>query len=246
MRTILMHRSIPRAAEMQIDWNFRRGAPVRRSNSKKVEKPMNRVSGSLLAVITAGALGAATPVLADNPLGLYIGAGVGAANVGNNNYAYNYGYYGGYNNNLAWKGIFGIRPISVVGAEFEYIDFGSNNGNSGFYNGNYYYGPNAHPKASVLYGIGYLPLPVPFLDVYGKLGVARLQTDITSFSGCPGYPFNGCTPVGFELNQTNNKFAYGVGVQWKIQDFAVRAEYEGISSTYGNPEAVTVNLTWTF
>ncbi|MGO9512512.1 MAG: outer membrane beta-barrel protein [Steroidobacteraceae bacterium] len=208
---------------------------------------MNRVSGTLLAFITAGALGASTSALADNPLGLYIGAGVGASNIGNNNYAYNYGYNGGYNNNLAWKAILGVRPIPVVGAEFEYIDFGSNDGNSGYYGTNYYYGPNAHPKASVLYAMGYLPLPLPFLDVYGKLGAAHLQTDITSFSGCPGYgPLSGCTPVGFRFDQSNNKFAYGVGVQWKFQDFAFRAEYEGISSTYGNPEAVTASVTWTF
>ena len=48
----------------------------------------------------------------------------------------------------------------------------------GYYNNYYYFGPNSHPKATLLYGVGYLPLPLPFLDVYGKLGVARLQTDI--------------------------------------------------------------------
>jgi len=209
---------------------------------------MNRMSGALLAVITAGALGASTSASADNLLGAYIGAGVGASNIGNNNNAYNYGYYGNYNNNLAWKAILGIRPIPVVGAEYEYIDFGSNDGNNGFYGNNYYYGPNAHPKASVLYGLGYLPLPLPFLDVYGKLGVAHLETNITSYTGCPNYggPLSGCTPLAYRFDQNNNKFAYGVGVQWKFQDFAFRAEYEGISSTYGNPEAVTASVTWTF
>jgi len=208
---------------------------------------MNRTSGALIAVITVGALGAATPALAGNPLGAYIGAGVGASNVGSNNY-YGYGYPGDYGNSVAWKAIVGIRPISIVGAEYDYIDFGSNNGNNGYYSSYYYYGPNSHPKASVLYAVGYLPLPVPFLDVYGKLGGARLQTDITSFSGCPGYsgPLSGCTPTPFQLNQSNNKFAYGAGVQWRYQDFAFRAEYEGISSTYGNPEAFSVSVTWTF
>ncbi len=208
---------------------------------------MNRMSGALLAVIVVGALGTATPALAGNPLGAYIGAGVGASNVGSNNY-YGYGYPGDYGNSVAWKAIAGIRPISILGAEFDYIDFGSNDGNNGYYSSYYYYGPNSHPKASVLYAVGYVPLPVPFLDVYGKLGAARLQTNITSFSGCPNYngPLGGCNPTPFEIDQTNTKFAYGAGVQWRWQDFAFRAEYEGISSTYGNPEAFTVGVTWTF
>ncbi len=148
---------------------------------------MNRSSGVLLTMFAAGAFGASTSVLADNPLGAYIGAGAGVSNVGNDNYSNNYGYNGNFGNNLVWKVMAGIRPISIVGAELEYIDFGSNNGHDGYYGNYYFFGPNSHPKATVLYGVGYLPLPLPFLDVYGKLGAARLQTDITSFSYPPGY-----------------------------------------------------------
>jgi hypothetical protein len=215
-----------------------------------METTMNRMPGALLAVISMGGLGASTQAFADNPLGAYVGVGAGVSNVGNNNYAYDYGYDGSFRDNLAWKAIVGIRPLPIVGAELEYIDFGSNDGHDGYYGPNYYYGPNSHPKAAVLYGLGYLPLPVPFLDVYGKLGVARLQTDITSFSGCAGYYSPGssgaCTPLGFRFDQWDDKFAYGAGVQTKFQDFAFRAEYERISSIYGNPSAVTVSATWTF
>jgi Outer membrane protein beta-barrel domain len=215
-----------------------------------MEMTMNRIPGALLAVISMGALGASTQALADNPLGAYVGVGAGVSNVGNNNYAYDYGYYGSFRDNLAWKAMVGIRPLPIVGAELEYIDFGSNDGHDGYYGPNYYYGPNSHPKAAVLYGLGYLPLPVPFLDVYGKLGVARLQTDVTSFSGCAGYyapgSTGGCTPTGFRFDQWDDKFAYGAGVQTKFQDFAFRAEYERISSIYGNPAAFTVSATWSF
>jgi hypothetical protein len=207
---------------------------------------MNRISGALLTVFAAGALGASTSVLADNPLGAYIGAGAGVSNVGNDNYRYNYGYNGNFGNNLVWKVMAGIRPISIVGAELEYIDFGSNDGHDGYYGNSYYFGPNSHPKATVLYGVGYLPLPLPFLDVYGKLGVARLQTDITSFSYPPGQNCGTCTPIPNRIDQSDNKFAYGVGVQTHFQDFAFRAEYEGINSQYGNPAAFTVGFTWTF
>jgi OmpA-like transmembrane domain len=219
---------------------------------------MNRISGALLAVIAVGSLGASTSALADNPLGAYVGFGVGASNVGSN-YQYGnalgcspygcYGYGGDYGTSaVAWKVMAGVRPLPIVGAELEYIDFGSANGNNGYYNNDYYYGANSHPKATVLYGVGYLPLPLPYLDVYGKLGVARLQTNQTSYVNPTGvgictFP---CIPIGTEINQTNDKFAYGAGIQAKWQDFAFRAEYEGISSNYGNPAAVTVSVTWTF
>ena len=44
---------------------------------------MNRAA--LLAAVALGAVGASTQALADNPLGAYIGVGVGQSNVGNSN-----------------------------------------------------------------------------------------------------------------------------------------------------------------
>jgi hypothetical protein len=205
-----------------------------------------------LAMTAVAALGSSTAVWAANPLGAYIGAGVGVSNVGNDNYYnYNYGYNGyngGYGNEVAWKGMIGIRPIAFVGAELEYIDFGSSNGQNGCYGygcgyGNYYYStPSSHPKATVLYGVGYLPLP--FLDVYGKLGVARLQTNQSAYY--PACQLPTAYACSYQIDQWNDKFAFGVGVQTHIWDFAFRAEYERISSQYGNPAALTVGFTWEF
>jgi opacity protein-like surface antigen len=141
----------------------------------------------------------------------------------------------------------GLRPLPFVGAELEYIDFGNAGGNDGYYHNYYDYGVSAHPKATVLYGLGYLPLPLPFLDVYGKLGVARLQTDNSYFYSVPcASSTSGVCAVESRFDQQNTKFAYGAGVQAKWQDFAVRGEYERISSSYGDPNTVMVSLTWTF
>ncbi len=212
---------------------------------------MSRSSIALCAVLTVGAIGASAGALADNPLGAYVGAGVGASNVGNSDY--NYGYYGGYrNNDVAWKAMLGIRPLRFVGAEAEWIDFGSGNGNNGYFGyGDFYANASSHPKAAVLYGIGYLPVPVPFLDVYGKAGVAHLQTDITTYqytSGgyCPP-PYSACSaPIAYRTDQWNTKFAWGAGVGTHWQDFGFRAEYERIASNFGNPSAFTVGVSWTF
>ncbi len=212
---------------------------------------MNRIPGSLLGLIGVTALGASTCAWADNPLGFYIGAGVGESQIGNNNNYYNaYGYPGAFHDHdAAWKVIAGLRPISIVGAELEYIDFGNAGGNNGYYSGLYDYGVSAHPKATVLYGVGYLPIPLPYLDVYGKLGVAHLQTNNSYFSNACGLPVatgSGSCVTASRFDQQDNKFAYGAGVQAKFQDFAFRGEYERISSTYGDPNALMVSVTWTF
>ena len=54
--------------------------------------------------------------------------------------AYDYGYYGGYHDrDVAWKAIAGIRPIPFVGAEAQWIDFGSGHGDNGYFGfGDYY------------------------------------------------------------------------------------------------------------
>jgi len=205
---------------------------------------MKRIPGTLLATLTMGACAASTAALADNPAGFYLGAGVGYSTVRSDDAAYGLpGYYN--DHQTAWKVIAGVRPISIVGAEFEYIDFGQP-GSHHYYDVNYY-GFDSHPRAAALFGVGYLPLPMPFLDVYGKAGVARLQTDVTTITPvtCPVNLPN-CPPIYSRQNQTDNKFAYGVGIQSKVWGVAFRAEYERISSQYGDPDALTVSATWTF
>jgi opacity protein-like surface antigen len=204
-----------------------------------------------LGLIAAAALTVSTGARADNLLGLYVGAGVGAAQLNNDNGRYDpFGYSGGfYDHDAAWKVLAGVRPLPIVGAEIEYLDFGNGSGSRGFYNGSYDYGFSEHPKATILYGVGYLPLPLPILDVYGKLGVARLQTDNSYYSAtaaCAVTPGANCAASESRFDQQNNRVAYGVGVQAKYQDFALRGEYERISSSFGDPAALMVSLTWTF
>ena len=56
-----------------------------------------------------------------------------------------------------------------------------------------------------------------------------------------------CRPASyFRQDQTDNRFAYGVGVQSKAWGVSFRAEYERISSQFGDPDALTVSATWTF
>jgi len=205
---------------------------------------MKRISGTLLIVLSAGACAASSVALADNPAGFYLGAGVGYSTVRSDDAAYGLpGYFN--DHQTAWKAIAGIRPIPILGAEYEYIDFG-HPGNDYGYNGFNYYGLDSHPRASALFAVGYLPLPVPFFDVFGKAGVARLRTDVTTFVG-QTCPYNqACSGSYFRSAQTYDRFAYGVGLQSKYWGVTFRAEYERIDSQFGDPDALTVSATWTF
>jgi hypothetical protein len=207
---------------------------------------MKRISGTLLAILAVGACAASTAALADNPAGFYLGAGVGYSTIRSDDSAYGLpGYYN--DHQTAWKVIAGVRPIPFVGAEFEYIDFGQPSNDNGYYNTNYY-GLDSHPRAAALFAVGYLPLPIPFFDIYGKAGVARLETDVTTTVTPACTQMSTCSqlPYSYRHDETDNKFAYGVGVQSKFWGVSFRAEYERISSTYGDPDALTVSATWTF
>jgi opacity protein-like surface antigen len=204
---------------------------------------MSKTLGAILAIAACGASGAA---FADNPLGFYVGAGVGDSQIRSDD-SY-YGYPGYYNDNqFAWQGIIGIRPIRIVGLEATYIDFGTP------YRHNYYdynvSGADTHPTAPALFAVGYLPLPLPFLDVFAKAGAARLSTNVTDFVAVAcvaGGPCPALSPT--DRHQViDTRFAYGAGVQSKFPfGLIVRGEYERISSQFGDPSAFMASAIWQF
>ncbi len=155
-------------------------------------------------------------------MGFYVGAGVGQSQIRSDDS--NYGYPGYYNDyQFAWKAFVGIRPISHVGAEAEYIDFGQPTAMAiNSYYSSYSTSPERdshHPTATALFAVGYLPIPVPFFDIFAKAGGARLSTNVHRLSvqqpcvaggPCPNYS------VGPQQSVTDTKFAYGAGVQSKF------------------------------
>ena len=109
---------------------------------------MKRISGTLLAIVAVGACAASTAALADNPVGFYLGAGVGYSTVRSDDPAYGLpGYFN--DHETAWKVIAGVRPIPIVGAEFEYIDFGHPSNDYG-YSGITNYGLDSLPRDACL------------------------------------------------------------------------------------------------
>jgi opacity protein-like surface antigen len=180
--------------------------------------------------------------------GFYAGAAAGRADVTANQAA-----FGQFDEHATgWKVLVGIRPLSLIGAELEYADLGHPSTQTPL--GSF---PNlaaqadAHSRATTLSGLLYAPIPVPFLDLYGKAGFSRLRSDTHAVVICTATPTNpGCPPIlpiaPFSLNETSTRFAYGAGAQLKVSALAVRVEYERINASEGNQGFLSVGLTWTF
>ncbi len=211
-----------------------------------------RLIGPLMIAVVG--CGTSSDALADNALGFYLGAGAGESHLrtgaevidppsgisGGSDYRFDA-------HHSAWKVIAGIRPLSPLGVELQYMDFGKASTGVAPTGGGTLLAAQA--AAVTVFGLGYLPLPVPFLDVYGKLGVARVRTSLKEIGPiaiiCP-VDFTPCTPSIFNQVDWTTNLAYGAGVQGRIRDFAIRAEYERISAGERAPDLVSLSLTWTF
>jgi opacity protein-like surface antigen len=187
-----------------------------------------------------------TPAIAQDSLGLYLGAAGGSADVRAD--ARDLANPADVRRtDTGWKAMVGIRPLPIAGAEFGYVDFGDPNYGRPDGAPNTTTG-NVRSRAETLLGMLYAPIPVSFLDVFAKAGVAHLQTSIhgeirglfcPNSSIAPGCPF-------FSGSASSTDFAYGAGVQVKFNALAVRTEYERVNASSGAPDLLSLGLTWTF
>ena len=176
-----------------------------------------------------------------NPLGVYVGAGVGGATAQESppqtGLLFN-------EHDTGWKVLAGLRPLPFFGAEIEYINFG-NTSFSGFIPDGYANG-DASEHALSASALAYVPLPVPFVDVYGKLGIARLEESYAIYSTSYSCTSSSCLASPIGIDRTVGDFTFGAGVQFHFGALAVRAEYERINDTFGSPEMYSVGATFTF
>src|SRR5437773_10246056 len=118
-----------------------------------------------------------------------------------------------------WKVLAGLRPVSVFAVEADYLDLGSQT--SAFVGGT----SHTDAKAFAAYAVGFLPIPVPYLDLYGKAGLAR-------------WKLNGSSPlVSAPFSTNGTEFAWGGGAQVHIGNIGGRLDYERfkIPHTKGAP-----------
>jgi opacity protein-like surface antigen len=193
-----------------------------------------------------------------NPLQFYVGAGIGAATVHDAFIDLGNGAFRSFpdTSRLGWKVMMGIRPVSWLGAELEYLHLGSSHlGPSPFVAGNSnageFLGASSAARAGAGFAMGYLPLPISWMDVFGKVGVARLQMPYGYSdevpAACP-LPAGGCLPLtrlSISQHEVDTGAAYGGGAQVHFDAFAVRAEYERLSTGIGDPYLLSIGFTWT-
>jgi hypothetical protein len=141
---------------------------------------------------------------------LYVGAGISRdklADIRSNGFGFKD------LDNTSWKALVGLRPVSFLGAEVDYIDLGSQTTN--------FIDVSAHSKYHAFsgYAVGYLPVPVPYLDLFVKAGAARWSS-----SG------SGSSVDGpFSLSRDGTSFAWGAGGQVRFGNLGARLEYENFN-----------------
>lgn len=204
-----------------------------------------RIHSRRLRVITTGALLAgalvAAPARAIDVLGFYVGAGVGQAELRGENPSISAQSFK--DNHSAWKAVVGVRPISLLGAEIAYMDLGSVRETIGAAN------LSADLKGTAAYGLLYLPLPLPFLDIYGKAGYARLTgTLTTTVNACAAIvpAPSGCNFTPGRIDLDDDGVAAGAGAQFKLGSWAIRGEYERFLVSGSDPSLLSLSVTKTF
>jgi len=193
-----------------------------------------------LAICVASTLFLAPGIQAQDLLGVYVGASAGQSRVDAD--APQYTPYEFSEHHSAFKVMAGIRALSFLGAQIEYVDLGHPSTTQAGIEA------DASVKGAAAYGMVYLPMGLPFLDLYGEGGVARLQTTLNG-----ALPGHACTPLGpcapepspFHFSRTDTHVAGGVGVQYRLGPVGIRAEYERFDTSNANPTMLSLGLTWT-
>jgi Outer membrane protein beta-barrel domain len=169
-----------------------------------------------LLLVTALALGAGAAHADDAGNGLfYVGAGVSRDTLGD------IIDLGGLPDihSTSWKVFAGVRPMSIFAVEADYMDLGSRT--STFIDDTT---AHADAKAYAAYAVGFLPIPVPFLDIFGKAGLARWK--LNGSLGTPSLPL---PPASISFSDSGTEFAWGIGAQGHVGNIGGRLEYENFN-----------------
>jgi len=173
---------------------------------------MQRTVVACAALAMCAAAGSASAVEHGFYLGGALGQSESGLRAGNVNYS---------DNDVGYKLIAGFRALKLLAVEVNYVDLG--NTSSG--------GVEAKTKALDGFVLGFLPLPV--VDIYGKLGVVSWQTD----SSAPT----------FSSSHSGSDLAYGAGVQMHFGALAARLEFEAFDVQQAStPTLLSLGLTYTF
>ena len=188
---------------------------------------------------------------AADPLGFYVGAAYGQAHIRAAPISTPDGFGGTVLlgapafTHSAYQIMLGVRPVSFLGAEVTYMDFGQGSWPPPLQAGVLVKSGRASQKGEGAFAVLYLPVPV--VNVYVKAGLSRITTDLATayeYFGVDICAFARCHYTSFAHDTTDTAFAAGAGLQWKLGDWAFRGEYERFSAAGANPSLISIGVTW--
>lgn len=202
------------------------------------------------AVFSLASFSAIASALAADPSGFYVGAAYGRAHVEAGPISTPDGFGGTVLldapafTHSAYQIMLGVRPVSFLGAEVTYMDFGQR-----FWPtpqaGLFIKAGQASQKGEGVFAMLYLPVPV--VNVYVKAGLSRITTDLSAvyeYFGVDNCAFTPCHYTSIADNTTDTRFAAGAGLQWKLGDWGIRGEYERFDAAAANPSLISIGIAW--
>ncbi|HEX6994707.1 MAG TPA: outer membrane beta-barrel protein [Gammaproteobacteria bacterium] len=132
-----------------------------------------------------------------------------------------------------FKLIGGIRPLDPIGLELNYVDLGDAKATlaAACPGGTCPASAGFDARALSVSAVGYYSLPL--VDLYGRVGVARWESDRDA--GLFG-----------DDSERGTDLTYGVGAQLRFLSLALRVEYERFELDHDSVDSVSLGLTYTF
>jgi len=172
---------------------------------------MSKRFGLWLVAMAAVLLVAGNVSASDN--GFYVGASVGLAKLSINDFddddVDEFDFKADDN---AYKIFLGYRVFGFLAVEGSYVDLGRFDDSTSV--GDDTLSVEAKLKGYDVFAMGMLPLGIA--DIFAKVGVIGWDSDITVALGDVGNP----------VSDSGSDAAYGLGAQFRIKSFAIRAEIE--------------------
>ena len=184
-----------------------------------MERSLGKRSAFCGLLISACLAAPSAALAADN--GFYVGL---ASSDVSSDYSVSSASSSGADDDRGLKAIVGFRPLDAFAIEANYVDMGETRATFPLTT------LSIDSEALSVSAVGLIALPL--VDLYGRVGVARWESDNSSTFG--------------SLKQSGTDPTYGAGAQFRVGSFALRFEYERFELDDNSSDLMSIGFTYTF